>query len=117
MCVCYINLGSNGCFVTDTALTCGHYMTYIISGVGHPRSDSVVLLVLQTVAYNTRSTGVVLQVSRDNVNLLRMSNISGRSYTIVITYKSLVCCIKILRRLPSKYTTLLLTKTIFFLVY
>jgi hypothetical protein len=63
MCVCYM-----GCFVTSIALIGDHYRTYIISGVGHPRSDSVVLLVLWTVVYNIRGTDVVLLVPRDNAN-------------------------------------------------
>jgi hypothetical protein len=43
--------GSNG-FVTKVQPfpMNGHYKTYIISGVGYSRSDSVVLLVLCTVA-------------------------------------------------------------------
>ena len=60
--VCYMGLGSNGCFVTGASLMSGHYKTDIISGMGHPRSDSVVLLVLCKVTYIIRGTGVVLQV-------------------------------------------------------
>jgi hypothetical protein len=52
MCVHYIGIGSNGCFMIDIALTSGHYRMDIISGMGHPRSDLVVLLVLCIVAYN-----------------------------------------------------------------
>jgi hypothetical protein len=59
-CVCYIGLVSNGCFVIGAALKGGHYRTYIISNVGHPRSDLVVPQVLCTVTYNIRGTGVVL---------------------------------------------------------
>jgi hypothetical protein len=44
--VCYMGLGSNGCFVTTIALTDGHYRTNIISSVGNPKLDSVVPLVL-----------------------------------------------------------------------
>jgi hypothetical protein len=44
--VCYMGLGSNGCFVTNVVLMGGHYRTDIISGVGNPRSNSVVPLVL-----------------------------------------------------------------------
>jgi hypothetical protein len=62
VCVCYIGLGSNSCFMADAALIGSHYMTNIISGVGHPRLDSVVPLVLCTVVYNIRGIGVVLQV-------------------------------------------------------
>jgi hypothetical protein len=59
----------------------GYYKTNVISGVGHPRSDSIMLLVLCVVCYAMvgapalyyRSFGTVL-------TLLRMSNISGRSY-------------------------------------
>jgi hypothetical protein len=49
-CVSYMSLGSNGCFMASAALTDNHYKTYIISNVGHPRSDSVVPLVLCMVA-------------------------------------------------------------------
>jgi hypothetical protein len=48
----------------------GHYRTDIISGVGHPRSDSVVLLVLCMVVYNGYGTDIVLQVPRDSINLV-----------------------------------------------
>jgi hypothetical protein len=48
-CVCFMGLGSNDCFVTGAALMGGHYRIDIISGVGHPRSDLVVPLVLCTV--------------------------------------------------------------------
>ena len=49
MCLCG-GFESNG-FVTKVLPfpMDGHYRTNIISGVGHPRSDSVVLLVLYTV--------------------------------------------------------------------
>ena len=57
-------------FVTGVALMGGHYRTYIINGVGHPRSNSVVPLVLCTVAYNIWGTGVVLQVPQDSTNLV-----------------------------------------------
>jgi hypothetical protein len=46
----------------------GHYMTYIISDVGHPKSDSVVPLMLCTVACNGWGTGIVLQVPWDSTN-------------------------------------------------
>jgi hypothetical protein len=36
-----MGIGSNGCFVIDTALMGGHYRTNIINSVGHMRSDSV----------------------------------------------------------------------------
>ena len=68
MCIYYMGLGSNDCFMAGTALTGGHYRTNIINGVGHPRSDSVVSLVLYTIVNNIRGTGVVLQVLRDSVN-------------------------------------------------
>jgi hypothetical protein len=44
-------------------------MTYIISSVGHPRLDSVRLLVLWTIMYNIRGTGIILQVTWDNANI------------------------------------------------
>jgi hypothetical protein len=48
----------------------GHCRTDIISSVGYLRSDLVVSLVLCTIAYNTRGTGIVLQVPRDSANLV-----------------------------------------------
>ena len=48
----------------------GHYKIDIISGVGHPRSDSVVLLMLCMVACNGWGTGIVQQVLGDNTNLV-----------------------------------------------
>ena len=59
-CVYYMGVGSNGCFVTGVTLIGGHYRTYIISGMGHPRSDSVMSLVLWAVVYNIWGTSVVL---------------------------------------------------------
>jgi hypothetical protein len=59
---CYMGLGFNDCFVTNVALTGGHYRTYIIISVSHPRSDSVELLILWTVACNGRGTNIVLQI-------------------------------------------------------
>jgi hypothetical protein len=60
MCV-YVGIGSNG-FVTKAQPfpMDGYYRMNIISGVGHLRSDSVVLLILCTVAYNIQGTDVVL---------------------------------------------------------
>jgi hypothetical protein len=64
--LCYMGLESNGCFVTGIALTGNHYIRYIISSVGHLRLNSVVPLILWTVAYNIRGTSVVLQVPWDS---------------------------------------------------
>jgi hypothetical protein len=55
-------------FIAGVALTGGHYRMNVIRGVGHPRSDSVVPLVLRMVASNDWGTGIVLQVLRDNAN-------------------------------------------------
>ena len=57
---CYMGLESDGCFLTGTTLKGSHYRTYIISSVGHPRSDSIRLLVLWMVAYNGRGIDIVL---------------------------------------------------------
>ena len=51
-CVCYMGLGSNGYFMAGTVLMGGYYKIDIISDVGHPRLDSVILQVLRTIAYN-----------------------------------------------------------------
>jgi hypothetical protein len=69
MCMLYGGFGSNG-FVTKVQLfpMDGHYRTNIISGVGHPRSDSVVPLMLFVVACNGWGTGIVLQIPRDSTN-------------------------------------------------
>jgi hypothetical protein len=69
MCVCYMGIGSNGYFIADIALKDNHYRMDIVSSVGYSRLNFVVLLVFYTITYNIRGTGVVLQVSRDNVNL------------------------------------------------
>jgi hypothetical protein len=63
------HFGSNG-FVTKAQpfLMNGHYRTDIISSVGHSRSDSIVPLVLCTVAMQYPSTSIVLQVPWDNIN-------------------------------------------------
>jgi hypothetical protein len=63
-----MSLGSNGCFMTNAALTSSHYKTYIIYSVGHMRLDLVGLLVLCIVAYNDQGTGIVLQVIQDSAN-------------------------------------------------
>jgi hypothetical protein len=67
--VLYGGFGSNG-FVTKVQpfLMNDHYRTDIISGVGYPRSDSVMLLVLCTVTCNGWGTNIVLQVPRDSTN-------------------------------------------------
>jgi hypothetical protein len=55
-------------FVVNAALMGGHYRTDIISIVGHPRSDSIIPLLLCMVACNGWGTGIVLQVPWDNTN-------------------------------------------------
>jgi hypothetical protein len=55
-------------FVAGAALTSSQYKTNIINGMGHPRSDSVVPLVLCMVAYNDWGTDIVLQVPRNSAN-------------------------------------------------
>jgi hypothetical protein len=69
VCVLYRGFGSNG-FVTKVQPfpMDGHYKMDIISGVGHPRLDSVMPLVLCMVTCNGWSTGIVLQVPRDSIN-------------------------------------------------
>jgi hypothetical protein len=61
-----MGIGSNGCFMAGADLMGDHYRKDIISGVGHPRSDSDMSLVLCVVAYNIRGTCVVLQVLWDS---------------------------------------------------
>jgi hypothetical protein len=52
-CVLYGGFRFNG-FVArvQSFIMVGHYRTDVISGVGHQRSDSVMLLMLRTMAYN-----------------------------------------------------------------
>jgi hypothetical protein len=50
-----------------------HYKMYIISSVGHPKSDSIMLLVLWTIAYNGQGTNIVLQVPRNKNKILSNS--------------------------------------------
>ena len=70
MCVLYWGFGSNGFVIKVQQFSIvGHYRKNIISGVGHPMSDSVMLLVLCMVACNDWGIDTVLQVSRDNINL------------------------------------------------
>jgi hypothetical protein len=61
MCVLYRGFGSNG-FVTNMQSfpMDDYYRTDIISGVGHLRSDSVLPLVLYTVACNGWGISIVL---------------------------------------------------------
>jgi hypothetical protein len=57
-------------FVVGTALMGGHYRTDIISGVGHSRSNSIVLLLICMVACIGWGIDIILQVSRDSANLI-----------------------------------------------
>ena len=83
-CVHYMDLRSNDSFMAGAALTGGHYMTNIISGVGETRSNSVVPPVFCTVAYRTISRASVLYYrSLETLpTLLGMGNISGRPCTV-----------------------------------
>jgi hypothetical protein len=65
----YEGFGSNG-FVTKVQHfpMDGYYRTNIISGVGHLRSDLVVLLVLCTITCNGWGTDIVLQIPWDSTN-------------------------------------------------
>jgi hypothetical protein len=59
----------------------GHYRTDVISGVGYPRSDSVVSLVLRTVYCAMAGAPVLYYRSLETAStLLRMGNISGKPY-------------------------------------
>jgi hypothetical protein len=73
----YGGFGSNG-FVTKTQPfpMDGHYKTDIISGVSHPKLNSVVSLMLCTVACNGLGTDIVLQVPWNIVNLVENHNLS-----------------------------------------
>ena len=59
----------------------GYYRTNVISGVGHPRSDSVVLLVLRMICYAVAGASALYYRSLEIVStLLRRGNILGRLY-------------------------------------
>jgi hypothetical protein len=107
-----MDLRSNSCFVIGAALTGSHYKTYIISSMRYLRSDLVGLLVLWMVAYNGQASILYYKSFRTMQTLLRMDNISGRPYMIVTTYKELVSCVKIFRRL-SLVVYILSTKQYF----
>jgi hypothetical protein len=67
MCVLH-GPGIQWLFVASATLIGGHYRTNIISSVGHPRSDLIMLLVLCMVTCNGWDTGIVLQIYRDSSN-------------------------------------------------
>jgi hypothetical protein len=74
--------GSNG-FVTKMRPfpMDGHYMMDVISGVGHPRSDLIVPLVLHTVCCAMAGARALYYRSLGTAStLLRRDNISGRTY-------------------------------------
>jgi hypothetical protein len=74
--------GSNGFVIKMQPFPVdGHYKMDVISGVGHPRSDSVVPLVLRMVCYiMARAPALYFKSLRITLILLRMGNISGRPY-------------------------------------
>ena len=55
-------------FVADAALTGDHYRTDIISGMGYLGLNSVVPLVLCTLACNGWDIDIVLQIPHDSAN-------------------------------------------------
>jgi hypothetical protein len=80
-CVC-VGFGSNGFMTKMQSFPMdGHYRMNVISSVGHLRSDSVVPLVLRTICYAMVGTPALYYMSLGTEStLLRMGNISGRSY-------------------------------------
>ena len=63
----------------------GHYRTYVISGMGHPRSNSIVPLVLCMVCCAiARVLALYYRSLRTASTLLRRGNISGRPYCYFI---------------------------------
>ena len=74
--------GSNG-FVTkmQSFPMDGYYRTYVISGVGHLRSNSVVSLVLHTICCTmTRASALYYRSLGIASTLQRIDNISSRPY-------------------------------------
>jgi hypothetical protein len=99
-----MSFGSNNCFVIGALFTNGGHGYDFTSSVGHPKSNSVGLLVyIWRYAYNIRGTDVVLQVHRDNVNptdkglISRIDHIDN-NYDFIYTFTYIACfpCIKIL---------------------
>jgi hypothetical protein len=84
-----------------TRFECATFSAYQTSlvGVGHSRSDLIMLLMLCTVCYVM--TGAVALYYRSigtTPTLLRMGNISGRPCIGIMTYNALAFfCIKIIR--------------------
>jgi hypothetical protein len=74
--------GSNGFVIkTQPFPMDGHYRTDVISGVGHPRSDLVVPLVLRMVCCAmVRALVLYYRSLKTMSTLLRRSNISVRPY-------------------------------------
>jgi hypothetical protein len=89
-------------------------LSYIISSVGHPRSDSIGLLVLSKVVYNGLGTALYYRSLGTSTNLLRRSNILGRPYIRVMTYKAVVfTALKYLGNCRHEYIAIYLTKPYF----
>ena len=80
-CVC-VGFGSNGFVIkTQPFPMGGHYRMNVISGVGHPRLDLVVLLVLRMVqCAMARARALYYRSLRTASTMLRKDNISSRPY-------------------------------------
>jgi hypothetical protein len=84
----YVCVGGGGGFGSNDFMTKmqsfpmnGHYRMDVISGVGHLRSDSVVLLVLYTICCAMAGALALYYRSLETVStLMRIDNISGRSF-------------------------------------
>jgi hypothetical protein len=79
--------GSNGFVIIMQPFPIdGHYRTSVISCVGHPRSDAVMLLVLCMVRCAVTGAPALYYRSLETTStLLRMSNISDRPYCLTMT--------------------------------
>jgi hypothetical protein len=55
-------------FMANTALMGRSLQDICLSDMGHPRLDSIMLLVLRTVVCNGWGTGIVPQVSQESAN-------------------------------------------------
>jgi hypothetical protein len=92
MCVCYMGLWvhwfcDHGATIPNGSVTIG--WTSLV-GVGHPRLDSVMPLMLRTVCCaNAGAPALRYRSLRTVSTLLRKKNISGRPYTGVIIYNAL----------------------------
>jgi hypothetical protein len=90
--VCYTGLWIHWFCDLDATISNGSVITRRMSliGVGHSRLDSIVPLMLRTICYEmVRALSLYYRSLGAASTLLRRSNILGRLYMGVMTYKAL----------------------------